>query len=437
MTFKPRLLPDSLAGRMALILVVGIVLLHVISLGTYDLDRVAVLGDAGLDRISERVASAVRICERAKPVHRASVTQDLSDPTIALSWGDAPAVREAGDSEESRDMTGDLRDWLSLRGDRVYVNSTPGGDTLVSVRLLDGSWINARGAPFTGDTGDLPTLVISTSVAAVGILMLTLVLVRWVTGPLRRLSDAADRLGVKLDSAPLAESGPAEVRRAAMAFNSMQERVRRFVSDRTLMFAAISHDLQTPITRLKLRAEFVEDEAERARMLHDLDDMEQMIVSLLDFLREEVAPEVSRPVDLIALLQTVCDNFSDAGHSVLLATVPQVCTLECRPNAIKRAISNLIDNAVKYGGATTVRLRQEKSLLVIEIEDKGPGIPEEAQEAIFAPFQRLQTSRSHRTGGTGLGLTVARTIARAHGGDVMLGNLVPRGLMMTLKLPGP
>ena len=310
-----RLVPKSLAGRMALILIAGIVMVHVISLSTYDLDRVAVLEDEGLDRIVNDVASTVRVAERAKPDDRAGITRDLSDSTITLNWASTPAITESGTDEASAHIILRLRDWLSLLPEQVIVNSKPDGETVVSVRMSDGTWINAKGAPLKGVTSDLGTLFVSTSIAAVGILVLSLFLVRWVTTPLRRLSEAADRLGVKLDTPALDLSGPVEVRRAAIAFNSMQTRLQRFVGDRTQMFAAISHDLKTPITRLKLRAEFVEDGVERTRMLRDLDDMEQMIGSLLAFLRDETRAEDARLVDLSAIVRDDMRRFHRRGTS--------------------------------------------------------------------------------------------------------------------------
>ncbi len=434
---KPRLIPDSLAGRMAVILICGIVFLHAIGLGSYDLDRVAVLGDAGLDRMAERVASSVRLAERAAVADRPAIVESMSNNSVAVSWSNNPLVTTTDDDEASREFADELSDWLSLSKDRVHVVQSTDGGALASVRLDDGSWIDAKAAPFVGDEGDLRTLIVSTSGAALGILVFSLLMVRWVTLPLRRLSDAADRLGMKLDSVPMAEAGPAEVRSAAAAFNRMQSRIHRFVNDRTQMFAAISHDLKTPITRLKLRAEFMDDEAERLRMMRDLDDMEQMVVSLLSFLRDENDVEQTRLADLTAIIRTICDSFTDAGHLVSVESVPPACTLSCRAGAVKRAISNIVDNAVKYGGSASVNMYEIANAVVIDVTDTGPGIPEAELERVFAPFQRLETSRNRDTGGTGLGLTIARTIVRAHGGELTLTNRVSSGCLVSITLPRP
>ena len=430
-----RLLPRSLAGRMAIILIAGIVLVHVISLGSYDLDRVAVLEDHGMDRFADRVTSSVRLAESSPSGDRAGAIKKLTYPGMAIELSDRALVDHAGTGEASLQLADKLADWLSVSGTRIRVDQDAAHDTLVSIQLDDGSWNNARSGPFGGDEGDLPRLVVSTSLAAIGILAFSLVMVRWITSPLRQLADAAERLGTKLDSPPLVETGSVEVRQATAAFNRMQSRVQRFLGERTQMFAAISHDLKTPITRLKLRAEFALDEADRLRMLRDLDDMEQMIGSLLAFLRDETGAEEPRLVDIAALARTICDGFCDAGHTVVLEPAAHNPTLLCRASALRRAISNVVDNAVKYGGVANVRVFDASGVVRIEISDQGPGIPEDKLDMVFTPFYRLEESRNRDTGGTGLGLTIARTIVHGHGGDMTLRNLSPRGLLVTMSLP--
>ena len=215
----------------------------------------------------------------------------------------------------------------------------------------------------------------------------------------------------------------------------MQTRLHRFVEDRTQMLAAISHDLRTPLTRLRLRAEFVEDPEQQRKMLADLEEMEAMIASTLAFARDDARKEPRVPIDLAALLQSLVDDLGDAGNTVEYSG-PEHKTIACRPVALRRAIGNLIDNALKYGGCARVALLdgREDGHVAIRIDDDGPGIPEGEQEKVFAPFYRLERSRSRDTGGTGLGLSVARTIARAHGGDVTLRNRPDGGLSALLLL---
>jgi signal transduction histidine kinase len=258
----------------------------------------------------------------------------------------------------------------------------------------------------------------------------------------RALAEAAERLGRDVNAPPLPESGPSEVATAAHAFNTMAERIRRFVGDRTQMLAAIGHDLRTPITRLRLRAEFMEDDEQRRKMLADLDEMEAMVTATLAFARDDAAAEPTVPVDIAALCRTVLDEAADA-HPDLAEAIgyqgPERLTAPARPVALKRAIANLVGNALTYGSAARLTLSPPEApgrMLRLVIEDDGPGIPPEQLEAVFQPFRRLEASRNRETGGTGLGLPIARNIFRAHGGDVVLRNRPGGGLSVVATLPG-
>jgi signal transduction histidine kinase len=258
--------------------------------------------------------------------------------------------------------------------------------------------------------------------------------------PVRLLAEAADRLGRDVNAPPLPEGGPSEVATAARAFNVMAGRIRRFVADRTQMLAAIGHDLRTPITRLRLRAEFMDDDEQRRKMLSDLDEMEQMIAATLAFARDDAAAEPASPIDLAALCRTVADEAADARPELAEAISfdgPERLTVRARPIALKRAIANLVSNALAYGGAARLTLSaRDGGTVRLAVEDDGPGIPEAELEGVFAPFKRLEASRNRETGGTGLGLTIARNILRAHGGDVVLANRPGGGLRAVASLPG-
>ncbi len=260
--------------------------------------------------------------------------------------------------------------------------------------------------------------------------------VRGSTAPLSVFASAAERLGVDVNAAPLPERGPSEVRRAAHAFNNMQTRIKRFIQDRTQMLAAISHDLRTPITRLRLRAEFIDDDAQRKKMLIDLDEMEAMISATLTFARDDAANEPATHVDGAAIIASLCGDQVATGRSVTYSG-PDSFDLVARPLALKRAISNFIDNAVKYGKSASVSLAPAQNELTICIDDDGPGIPPSERERVFAPFIRLESSRSRETGGTGLGLTIARNAIRSMGGDVELLNRPQGGLRVKVTLPVP
>jgi signal transduction histidine kinase len=257
----------------------------------------------------------------------------------------------------------------------------------------------------------------------------------WITKPLSDFARASERLGMDVNAPPLDEDGPNEVRAAAYAFNQMQTRIRTFVEDRLRMLAAMSHDLRGPITRLKLRIEQIDlDPTAQAKMLADLDEMAQMVESSLAFARDEATEEASQAVDLAALLGTLCDDAVDAGRSAEFEWEGRL-VYQGRPLAMKHLFGNLIDNALRYGGHVTVSASNDPQSLRVFIDDRGPGIPASERENVFRPFFRLEKSRNKRTGGIGLGLATARSIARAHGGDIVLENLPEGGLRATVTLP--
>ncbi|MGH6916681.1 MAG: ATP-binding protein, partial [Geminicoccaceae bacterium] len=258
------------------------------------------------------------------------------------------------------------------------------------------------------------------------------------TRPMAELAAAAERLGRGEAVPPVPERGPADVRETTRAFNRMHARLQRFVQDRTRMLAAISHDLRTPITSLRLRAEFIEDEEIRQKILETLDDMQRMAEATLAFAREEAAQEDTRLVDLAALIDSVCADLADMGQDVTFAGAGRSHYLG-RPSSLKRALRNLIENAVAYGRRARVALESGDDEWRIVIDDDGPGIPEADFERVFAPFVRLEESRNPETGGVGLGMAISRSIVRGHGGDIALWNRPGdhgiEGLRVTIRLP--
>ncbi len=264
--------------------------------------------------------------------------------------------------------------------------------------------------------------------------------VRRLLVPVRTLARAAEQLGRDVVNAPpLPETGPSELVTAAVAFNTMAARIRRFVEDRTFLLTAIGHDLRTPITRLKLRAEYMEDEEQRIKMLADLDEMEAMVAATLAFGRDIATSETVTRLDLASLLRTILDEAADGDpehQEALDYAGPDHLAIQARPLGLKRALTNLVGNALKYGDAARVRVSQPGERLVrIDIDDNGPGIAAPEQETVFEPFRRLETSRNRETGGSGLGLSIARNIIRAHGGDILLQNRPGGGLRASVSLP--
>lgn len=275
--------------------------------------------------------------------------------------------------------------------------------------------------------------VASTTVMAIGIVVVSVLLVRWLTGPLRRLAQTADLIG-RGRTIPVPHDGPEEVRRLAQALDAMQTRTIRLVDDRTQALAAVSHDLRTPITRMRLRAGFLEDPDTQARMEADLDEMEGMISATLAYLQGEAESEARQLTDVGVLLSTLCDAAADAG-SVVAFQGPAHFDVLCRPVALRRAVSNLIKNAVNYGGMAQVTLAPGSNGLRITIDDDGPGIPPDELERVFQPFYRLEASRNRDTGGVGLGLTISRQAILEQQGTLVVENRFNGGLRAVIELP--
>jgi signal transduction histidine kinase len=306
---------------------------------------------------------------------------------------------------------------------------------IVSLSLDDGTpLLLAVASPREPVPEATPMLPIFALVFAACILALAYAIARMATRPLSELASAAVRLGRNIESPPLPESGPAEVRDAAVAFNAMQARIRRDVQERTYMLAAITHDLQTPLTRLRLRLEKVDSAELRDKLVADLSAMQGTIREGLELARSADLREPLIPIDFDSLLDSACADAQDAGQDVTLHGKTGAAVLGA-PNALRRCLMNLLDNAVKYGGFARVEATLEGARAIVRIRDGGPGIPEDRLGAVLDPFFRLESSRSRETGGTGLGLTIARNIAERHGGTLALRNLPEGGLEATLAIP--
>jgi len=267
------------------------------------------------------------------------------------------------------------------------------------------------------------------------IMIAVLIAVRLATRPLETLAEAAQDLGEKLDRPPLPETGAEEISQAARAFNTMQERIRRYVDDRTRMLAAVSHDLKTPLTRMRLNAERLTDAALKVKFERDLGEMEDMVTGTLDFMRGLAATESEkRQVDIDALLESLVEDIRASGQEIgLRGQVGR--SIAAYPKVLRRCLQNLIDNAIQYGHRADIEVSAAEGTLSIAIRDSGPGIPPERAESVFQPFYRLEESRNRNSGGVGLGLSIAREIARGHGGDIVLKNLLPTGMEAIVTLP--
>ncbi|MFG1477438.1 ATP-binding protein [Xanthobacter sp. V4C-4] len=301
------------------------------------------------------------------------------------------------------------------------------------VPLADGRWLMMRTAVSLPPAWSGPTLL-SFLLSALAVAAVTVLVVRAQTRVLRGLADASDRFGRGERVLPLQVGGPSEVAAAIRAFNTMQERLSQFLRHRLRLLAGISHDLRTPLTTLRLKAEFVEDEAVRDDIVATIDELAAICEATLAFTRAEAVHEATRRVDLRALCADLADEFTLAGADVEAAAGAPLAAA-CRPVALRRALRNLVENAVRYGGRARLSVGPAASGVEIQVDDDGPGLPADRIEDAFQPFVRLEASRSAETGGLGLGLAIARSIVRAHGGELTLANRAEGGLRAHVQLP--
>jgi signal transduction histidine kinase len=460
-----KLLPSSLFGRLVLVLLGGLLAAQIatayINLG----ERDQLLYRTGGMRLAQQVSDIVRLLDSLPAADRRRVAALFNAPPLTVSLDRPPIVEkeESGDADFPASMFKAMLRLTLGENAKVSVARSAGAPAFAPFKGPPGMpgglhrmW-GREGAPpgpyftvqvplsdatlVTFESGVVPQaaavplrVALTLLVLVATVIAISLVAVRWVTEPLSRLAAAAERLGGNIHEPPIAEDGPVEVRRAAKAFNAMQGRLARFISDRVRILAAMSHDLKTPITRMRLRTEMLEDEAVRAKFARDLEEMESMVTQALEFMRDSSAEEPVRQVDLMALLETLRDDYRDSGKSVEIAgRIAQ--PLAGRPLALRRCLTNLVENAVRYGKGAAIEVEDGAREIAVRIRDRGPGIPEGELEQVFEPFYRGEASRSRETGGTGLGLGIARNIARAHGGDIVLKNHPGGGLEAVLSLP--
>ena len=302
----------------------------------------------------------------------------------------------------------------------------------VSVEMENGLWLNLRASALKPPKPATGHILLFMGISMLLVIVVLIIMMRRITQPLKRLTSAAQRLGVGEQVEPLPEKGPEDIRETIQSFNQMNSRLQRFVSDRTRMLAALSHDLRTPITTMRLRVELMPDSRDRDQLLSTLDEMQQMSEATLAFMRQASDTEATRKVELNAMLDSLCEDYVELGRDVQY-TEAEETIISCRPFSMKRALRNLIDNAVKYGDQARVTLNTRDNKVCIVIEDKGPGIPEDQMDKVFEPFFRLEESRNRDTGGIGLGMAIARNIIRNHGGDILLEN-TQSGLRVVINI---
>lgn len=445
-----RLWPSSLAARTAFLLILGMGLIEVCGLLINTLDRL------DFDRLTQeqeainRATAIYRDISEVDSKDRHDEIEDL-DPIHGFNifLSDKPDLQKINPPSPRLEQT--VSHLLTtilfppeLRPTKIIAASDHYKyQSAIAFQLPDDKqWLNITYSLTTPNPFKSATFPITFFIMATATSLLTLWCVRRLIAPVGTLAAAAERLGKDVNASPLSETGPQEVAQAARAFNDMARRINRFVNDRTQLLLAIGHDLRTPITRLKLRSEFISDANLQKKFISDLDELEKMINATLAFGRDNTHHEEIIALDLSSLLQTLIHELQEThpnnkNNIQLSYPLPDI-TIKGRPISLKRALQNLIENALKYGGNVKVTLTTtspnnnlyptDHKHIFILVEDNGPGLDPKSLEYVFEPFVRMETSRNRMTGGTGLGLSIARNIIRGQGGDITLHNRKPHGL---------
>ncbi|MBK4994366.1 HAMP domain-containing protein [Pseudomonas sp. S37] len=393
--------------------------------------------------VIEKVATVTRILDAAPAAQRSNIARAAGDGTYTVRWvqhHDDAGVPLLVDAEFSQG-TPILRALLKRPEARVEVfepsdmpEYAPERGYAVMIDLSDKSWVLFRATSRSWGLDELPRNLVTLALMLASSLGVALLAARYLAKPLERFAEGARRFGKDFNAPPIPVVGPHDLRQAILAFNGTQAQLKHFLNDRTQMLAAISHDLRAPLTRMRLRAEFIEEAQLQAKLFQDVDEMQAMVDAALAFFRDDARLEPTTVFDLGELLLTVVDDFKDAGVNVGFSG-PRRCVYSGRPMGIKRVLVNLIDNAAKYGREPTVELVVTPWQIEISVLDRGPGIAPALQEQVFAPFYRIEGSRNRHTGGVGLGLPAARAIVLEHGGSLTLGNRPDGGLHARVTLP--
>lgn len=425
-----RLWSSSLVGRIAVVLILAILLQFGASTVLFEEAELVSVEDAYAARAGDALETAARMLEATPAPNRSAIASALSRPQMKVQWqATAPAIAGEPALGFRAKLTAEEP---KLAGRGLTLRSPADGADVYrgSMALADGSRLLFE-LPQPADA--IPAFwsrLVSAAILSGCVLVLALVVVRSLGSPLRTLARAADSIG-QGPAIHLDEVGPREVRRVAQAFNAMQARIDRLIRDRTEALAAVSHDLRTPIARLRLRSGLLDGEDDQAAFASDLGEMEGMIDALTAFLNGERDPEKPRRVDLAAILETLVNAAIDADQQATYDG-PARHVVSVRPLAMKRALANVVNNALAHGGRADVVLRPGNPT-VIRVKDDGPGIPEAELAAVFEPFYRLDAARTAGSGGMGLGLAIARQVIEREGGTIELQN--DAGLRVTIEIP--
>lgn len=431
-----RLWPRSLFGRVALILFLGLAAAHALSFWLILQERAAVARAALVSYFARDVATAVTVLERVPARERGEWLARFERRNYRYSLAGVPPG-PAAQSEFAQEL---VTAAAAVLGREYRLSASESGDVgdsalpRVHLQLADGTPMTVELIPPRRDSIVWAPVVLSAQLVLLAVF--TWLAVRLATRPLSQLAHAADALGPELRGDPLPEDGPSEVARAAAAFNAMQRRIGDHMAERLQILAAVSHDLQTPITRMQLRVDLLDNGGLRDKLSSDLNQMRVLVEEGIAYARSAHTPaEAPCRIDLDALFDSLVCDYADAGHPVRFSGRVET-PLSTRPNTLRRVVGNLVDNALKFGGVAEIEIGRASSGEVrIDVLDRGPGIPEPELGAVFQPFYRCEQSRNRETGGTGLGLAIAQQLAGALGGSLQLANRADGGLRARLTLP--
>lgn len=426
----------GVVGRVVAILLLTILIEFGVSALLYERARQFSIQEDEARRLAEHLVISRRLVEERPVTARPAMAAELNTERYAVHW-EAAAAPPPTDirAEATREQILAWEPTLASTDLRLRLVS-PGRSSIVAgaLRLQDRTWISFRTLEPVTNLNQAYRRILLALIPAVALMLIGGILLRRTLLPLRRLAEAADLVGTTGSPAPVAEDGPAEVRRVVTAFNRMQHRIQGLIATRTQALAAVSHDLRTPLARLRLRSDGIADRDLRHAMAADLEEMDAMVASVLAFLGGDGDPERAKRIDLAVMCATIVDDAADHGHDARYEG-PDHCEWTLRPLAIKRALANLVDNALHYGTRVVVTLEDRADGVAILVEDDGPGIPADALSRVLEPFVRLDTARHRDTKGFGLGLAIVAQAVEAEGGDLSLENRSEGGLRATIALP--
>lgn len=433
---RVRLTPSGAVGRvLAVVALTGIIGLSANTLVYEGTSRFSIREEEAR-RTSEHIVVVARMLEGEAPERRARIVEFASTEHFKLGWFQQP-IDPGERSDALTQMHRQMVVWepsLAGKNLRLHLGSPNAATEVIgSLQLIDGSWLHFRAQDLVGEWPLKLRRIFIASLPMLALVIIALVTLRVILRPLGLLAEAVTRVGYG-DSAVLEEQGPAEFRHLIRAYNDMQSRIATMIKDRTEALAAVGHDLRTPLARLRLGVDSVEDPEMRETLTHGLDEMELMLDSLLTYFRGDDQQEKPRLVDLAVLVATVVDDLQDRGFDITYIG-PEHCDATLRLVEFKRALSNLTNNAVQYGDRATVRMSVDDSVIRISVEDDGPGIPEADMQRVLIPFQRLDPARQRNTSGVGLGIPIAVRAIAAAGGKLILSNRREGGLCAQIVLP--